>query len=79
MTGQCVGKGSRSNVTQTDLNICTPSSNKHVRCCNWRHGCSIDFSWHLKIHDNLRKQNNPHKNSEHQDFETERGNRKIGD
>jgi len=61
MTRQCVGKGSRSYVTQTDLNICAPSSDKHVRCCNWRHGCSEHFTRHLKIHDDLRKQNDAHK------------------
>ena len=61
MTRQCVGKGSRSYVTQTDLNICTPSSDKHVGCCNWRHGCSEHFTRHFKIHDDLRKQNDARK------------------
>jgi hypothetical protein len=65
MTWQRVGKGSRSNVTQTDLNICAPSGNEHVRCCDWRHGCSVHFSRHLKFHDDLRKQNSAHKKSEH--------------
>lgn len=53
MTRQRVGKGSRSNVTQSDLNICTSSSDEHMSCGNWRHSSTVHFSRHLKIHDYL--------------------------
>lgn len=60
MTGQRVGKGSRSNITQTDLNIRTSSRDEHMRCRDRRHGGAVDLSRHLKIHDYLSRIGVPH-------------------
>lgn len=65
MTGQRVSKGSGSNITQTDLNICTSGSDEHMRCCNWRHCGTVHFSGHLKIHDYLGKENHVRMTREH--------------